>query len=140
MIINVNDDLSAHIVTDDNTLECFLPNYNPETLIPFGSKEDVEAFAASITNSNYFQPYKTPKQHQEERERAAVALNVSRAKSALQDTDWCENASVRNTAVKPHLINPEAFDAYRQELRAIVINKPTTVDPWPNKPSAEWSN
>lgn len=70
----------------------------------------------------------------------AKAGNADRAKRELVDTDWCENASVRNVAVDPHLVNGADFDAYRLALRAIVIDPPVTVDPWPSRPSAQWTS
>lgn len=66
--------------------------------------------------------------------------NRQQAKQALLDTDWCEMPSVRNTAIHPHLLNPEAFDAYRLTLRAIVVDPPVVVSTWPEKPNGEWSS
>ena len=55
MIITINDDLTSHIVNADNSLECFLPAYNPETQVPFSTKAEVNAFARTIAaNPNYF--------------------------------------------------------------------------------------
>lgn len=65
--------------------------------------------------------------------------NSNQAKQCLQETDWSENASVRNVAVSPHLTNPEAFDTYRLALRSIVINRPATVEEWPVRPDALWA-
>lgn len=67
------------------------------------------------------------------------AANAERAKQELLTTDWCENASVRNTNVTPHLTNGADFDAYRLALRAIVINPPATVETWPTRPEAVWA-
>ena len=67
------------------------------------------------------------------------AANVARAKAALQDTDWCENASVRDTNVTPHLTNGADFDTYRLALRAIVINPPVDVEQWPVQPQGVWA-
>ena len=79
-----------------------------------------------------------------EDELAAIAeqrksSNAARAKAALQDTDWCENASVRNTNVTPHLTNGADFDTYRLALRAIVINPPVDVEQWPVQPQGVWA-
>ena len=65
--------------------------------------------------------------------------NSSQAKALLESTDWCENPSVRNAAVTPHLTNGAEFDTYRLALRAIVINKPATVETWPTRPEAIWA-
>lgn len=67
------------------------------------------------------------------------AMNAKIAKSLLEDTDWCENASVRNQAVTPHLTNPEEFDAYRLALRLIVVSRPAVVESWPIQPQGVWS-
>lgn len=66
------------------------------------------------------------------------AANAARAKQLLIDTDWCENASVRNTSVTPHLTNPSDFDAYRLALRAIVVDPPVQAN-WPIRPNAVWA-
>ena len=55
MIITINEDLTSHITTEDNLLECFIPSYNPETLKTFVSRGEVQAFAQTIeSNLNYF--------------------------------------------------------------------------------------
>lgn len=67
------------------------------------------------------------------------AANAAQAKRDLLDTDWSENASVRNTSVSPHLTNSAAFDTYRLALRAIVIDPPVNVETWPTKPQGIWA-
>ena len=67
------------------------------------------------------------------------AANSSQASAELRDTDWCENASVRDTSVTPHLVNTAEFDAYRLALRVIAINPPVTVATWPTRPASTWS-
>lgn len=74
-----------------------------------------------------------------EREQQRKDNNAARAKAMLLDTDWSENASVRNTAMTPHLVNGEDFDTYRITLRAIVIDRPVEVSQWPERPDAIWS-
>jgi hypothetical protein len=69
MIVEIKDDLTSHVTTSDGLLECNLPNYNPETLVPFSSREEVQAFANALTNPNYFRRKLT----QEEAEAARVA-------------------------------------------------------------------
>lgn len=140
-MITINDDLSSHIVSEDGSLECFLAAHNPETLKPFTSKEEVEAFIPSIYgNPNYWQPYKTPEEWAQLEASRNVAFNVGRAKSELSETDWCENASVRDTSSSLYLTNVAEFDAYRLGLRAIVVNKIDQVEEWPVAPTAVWSN
>lgn len=67
------------------------------------------------------------------------ASNEATAKRLLEESDWAELASVRDAANTPHLTNGADFDAYRVALRAIVVDPPVTVDPWPTRPSAVWS-
>jgi len=69
------------------------------------------------------------------------AQNKATASQLLQETDWVEVPSVSDPANNPHLTNLSAFLAYRNSLRSIAVNPPTTpVDPWPTKPTEEWSN
>jgi hypothetical protein len=65
--------------------------------------------------------------------------NRDRAKQELVDTDWCENASVRDTNNTPHLLNGADFDTYRLALRVIVLNPPVDVQAWPTQPQGVWS-
>lgn len=136
----INPDLSSVTVTDDETLECLLPNYNPETLIPFGSEAEVLAYVATIEGREYFW---VPKLSDEEKAAIAAAAasqaNSDRAKQELLASDWSDLPSVRNTAIEPHLTNGAAFDTYRAALRAIVVNKPAVVEVWPVRPDAAWS-
>lgn len=68
------------------------------------------------------------------------AKNKTQAESLLQATDWTENASVRNTAKTPHLVNGDEFDDYRVALRVIAVNPPDTeITNWPVKPDEQWS-
>jgi len=72
MIITVRDDLTCNVTTADGLLECELPNYNPETLVPFGNSAEVEAFASTIGgNPNYFAPKLS------DEEKAQIAFNRS---------------------------------------------------------------
>ncbi len=67
------------------------------------------------------------------------AQNTAIASQLLQETDWVENPTVRNTSLEPHLANAAAFDAYRLELRKIAVNPPAGDIKWPTKPSAVWA-
>lgn len=139
-ITTVNPDLSSVTVNDDATLECVLPNYNPETLMPFGSEADVLAYVATIEGREYFW---VPKLSDEEKAAIAAAAaseqNVARAKQELAASDWADLPSVRNAAIEPHLTNGDAFDAYRAALRGIVVSKPAVVEAWPPRPQTIWS-
>lgn len=137
----VNLDLSSVTVNDDATLECVLPNYNPETLVPFGSESEVLAYAATIEGREHFW---VPKLSDEEKAAIAAAAaseqNVVRAKQELLASDWSDLPSVRNVAMTPHLTNGAAFDTYRAALRAIVVGRPAVVETWPVRPDAVWSS
>lgn len=141
MIITVRDDLTSNVTTADGLLECELPNYNPETMVPFADAEQIEQFANSIGgNPNYFSPKRTDEEKQATKNALAIANNSARAKQDLLATDWCENASVRNTMLTPHLSNAAEFDTYRSALRGIIVNKTIQVDAWPTAPAAVWSS
>lgn len=68
------------------------------------------------------------------------AANEARAKQELETSDWAELPTVRDPSKTPHLVNAAAFDAYRVELRAIVVNPPVDVAQWPARPDAVWSS
>jgi hypothetical protein len=73
MIIAIRDDMTCNVTTEDGLLECELPNYNPETLVPFASVDEATAFAASIEgNVNYF----VPKLSDEEKAAVAAANDL----------------------------------------------------------------
>lgn len=74
-----------------------------------------------------------------ERTQQLKDINAARAKALLLDTDWSENASVRNTSMTPHLVNGSDFDNYRVMLRAVAVERPLTVSQWPVRPDAIWS-
>jgi hypothetical protein len=136
----VNSDLSSVTVNDYETLECVLPNYNPETLILFGSESEVRAYTASIEGREFFW---IPKLSDEEKAAIAAAAasqsNSDRAKQELAASDWSDLPSVRNTTIEPHLTNGADFDTYRATLRAIVVSKLAVVETWPEAPIAVWS-
>jgi hypothetical protein len=140
-MIIINDDLSSHIITDDGTLECFLPNYNPETLIPFTSKEEVEQFISTIySNPNYWQPYKTPEEHKQINDEIKTNANKQNAVVLLQQTDWASIADIADSAVSnPYLTNRPEFLSYRSQVRAIAVY-PTPDAIFPTQPTAIWSS
>lgn len=65
--------------------------------------------------------------------------NAAKAKLELEESDWCELPSVRNTDINPHLTNSADFDSYRLALRQIVLNPPVEVPNWPDLPDGIWS-
>ncbi len=54
MIITIKPDLSSHAVSADGLTECFLPAWNPDTMIPFTSEAEVKAFAQSAAGRPFF--------------------------------------------------------------------------------------
>ena len=137
----VAEDLSSVSVSEDGTLECLLPNYNPETMNPFVSEAEVIAYAASIEGREFFWSPKLSDEEKAAIEAAAASQsNAARAKAELLSSDWSDLPSVRNTAIYPHLVNADAFDTYRAALRAIVVVKPAEVETWPVMPDAAWSD
>lgn len=58
--LTIHADLSATLLSADGTQHCRIPHYHPETLQPFASRQEVEAYALSIQgNPQYFQPINT---------------------------------------------------------------------------------
>lgn len=67
--------------------------------------------------------------------------NKNQAVSLLQQTDWTSIPDVANPAVSnPYLTNQAAFLSYRSQIRAIAVNPPVLVDPWPVCPNEIWSS
>lgn len=65
--------------------------------------------------------------------------NKYMAQMKLTETDWSQYADVNNTAANPHLLNKEEFDAYRLQLRSILVSPSGTVIEFPTIPKALWS-
>ena len=100
MIITINDDLTSNVTTDDGLLECNLPAYNPETLLPFNSKEEAESFANTVIgNPNYFITKLTDEQKAQLSADAALAtLLASRAAEYPPMTDYLDGIVKGDTA------------------------------------------
>lgn len=127
--ITVNDDLSSHVVSEDETLEFFLPPYNVLTIEPFTSAEEVENFInANVNKYNWWQPFVDPAvREQEQLELTAKSVRVKRD-HLLSETDYL--ALSDNTM-------SEAMITYRQTLRDITThtNFPHLLEEdWPEKP------
>ena len=70
-----------------------------------------------------------------------TVINKQQAQSLLTETDWTELPSVTATSSNPYLLNKDDFISYRNEVRAIAVNPPSTeITNWPVKPTEEWSN
>ena len=141
MNIVINDDLTSVTISEDELYECILPSYNPSTLNPFSSEEEVREFATKFTQSNPF-AWSLRISDEEKAARAtanAKFQNITRAKQELAVSDWADLPSVRNVNNQPHLTNGAEFDAYRTGLRSIIANKLSVVEVWAEAPNAVWS-
>lgn len=137
MIVTVYDNLSSKATTDDGSLECNFPTYNVISITPFTSKKEVEEFVIAFM-SEHPECWSTPVT-QEQIDAEKISKNTAKATEGLKATDWVENASVRDTAVVPHLANAAEFDAYRLALRAIIVNKVANVEEFPVQPEEVWT-
>jgi hypothetical protein len=129
MIITVREDLTSNVTTEDGLLECELPNYNPETMVPFSSVAEVEAFASTIgSNPNYFIPKLSDEEKQAIKDnRESEAVRAERNKK-LVESDW--------TQVADAPVNKEAWATYRQALRDVTAQETFPWDiTWPTKPT-----
>ena len=67
--------------------------------------------------------------------------NKAQAVQLLQQTDWTSIPDVANPEVSnPYLMNQAEFVAYRSQIRAIAVNPPVVVDPWPVCPDEVWGS
>lgn len=123
--------LTNNVVTDQTQID---PRtiFNSEYASQFIEAPDEVTFEWKLINNEWVSPPAPPAPDYKE-------INKQKAMSLLSETDWTENASVRNTAKTPHLVNGDEFDDYRVALRAIAVNPPITVDIWPVKPDEQWS-
>lgn len=124
----VAEDLSSVSVTEDGLLECLLPNYNPETLVPFASEEEVLDYAASVEGREFFW---VPKLSDEEKAQIAFdgkALQVRTERNQkLVQSDW--------TQIADAAVDKAAWAAYRQALRDITAQAGFPWDvSWPEHP------
>lgn len=133
-MITVNEDLTSTIVTDDDLLECNLPNYNPETLVPFSSESEVQEFINKkvITNANYFSHKLSDEEKAQIAYDAAAAEVRSKREQLLNESVDIMNA-VRWLSLTPE--QQAALTTYRQELLDITAQSgfPNEVV-WPTKP------
>ena len=98
-----------------------ISNWNSEKL---GELPTDEALAAAF--------------EQIQKNRIAIG-NKLMAQAKLTQTDWSQYDDVNNTAANPHLLNKEEYDAYRLQLRSILVSPPDSVIEFPTIPKALWS-
>lgn len=65
--------------------------------------------------------------------------NKATAMGLLSATDWVNQPDVRNTAVSPHLVNGQEFDAYRLQVRQIAVYPVAGEIEWPVIPTEVWA-
>ena len=123
--ITVREDLSSHVVNEEETLEFFFPPYNVLTTEPFTSAKEVEEFVNSnVTSYNWWQPYVDPAVREQERIDMVTADNRSKRDALITATDWWASSDLTMTAEQI---------AYRQALRDI-----TAHEDWPELADADW--
>lgn len=88
MIITIADDLTAHVVSEDELSECRLPPYNPETFEPWENENAVRAYIARalVENPFHWSPIRTPEQIAAEtaaRVQAEIAAEAQRRLDAF---------------------------------------------------------
>lgn len=64
--------------------------------------------------------------------------NKATAIGLLAATDWVNQPDVRNTAVFPHLVNGNEFDAYRIAVRQYAVTPIAGDIAWPILPEEVW--
>lgn len=83
-------------------------------------------------DGEFFPPPPDPEKAKEQNKAIATQL--------LSDTDWSTLPDVTDTTKNPYLVNSQEFVDYRNQLRQIAVNPPVIVDPWPVKPTEQWSS
>lgn len=129
--INVADDLTVHVLTDDSAFEFFLPSYDPESMAAFASASEAYACAERyIALGNVWQPYKSPEEREQERNAGIIAGNKSIRNAKLSGCDWTQLPDVPITVACL-----TTFQVYRQALRDLDMLNPV----WPDAPAEEWA-
>jgi hypothetical protein len=68
------------------------------------------------------------------------SVNKANAVALLNQTDWATIPDVANPSLSnPYLSNVAEFIAYRNQVRLVAINPPTTVITFPTQPTAQWT-
>ena len=123
--ITVREDLSSHVVNEDETLEFFFPPHNVLTTEPFTSVDEVKAFVnVNVTQYDWWQPYVDPAVREQERIDIVTADNRSKRDALIAATDWWASSDLTMT---------DEQTAYRQALRDI-----TAHEDWPELADADW--
>lgn len=97
------------------------------TKLPTWAQTCVEVYTKNLPKPN---PAPTPEE-----------INKQEAQAGLYETDWTSIPDITDPAkCIPTLTNQAEFLQYRNQLRAIVLNPPSTLVQLPVKPKAKWSN
>lgn len=129
--------MTDEIAADFNTypvVETPQPSYDPIT-------ENLDWVNPMLENGVWVQQWSVSAATPEEIEKRGIQAkqtNKAQASQLLSETDWVDLGPVGDPAVVPHLANVAEFNSYRLALRAIAVNPPITVDPWPIKPEELW--
>lgn len=116
-------------------LESPVPEYN---LITQGVREITPAEDSLGNWTRQYQVFELDLEQIAANEERAKQQNKQQAEELLQQSDWSQQPDVDNPDNPPWLANKAEFTTYRAQLRAIAVNPPVTVDPWPTKPDEVW--
>lgn len=101
------------------------------TVLPDWANNAMAAW--TVANTPVPPPAPTPEEIQTQNKANAVAL--------LQQTDWTTIPDVSDPVKSnPYLTNANEFIAFRNQVRPIAINPPTTIVIFPTVPVDQWSS
>lgn len=125
--------LTNNIVTDQCQIDPYSV-FGAEYAAQFIEAPDEVTFGWSYDNGSWVAPPgPTPDE--------LKAQNKSKASMLLSETDWTATVDINNPQYSnPYLANQDAFLAYRSQIRAIAVNPPAVVDPWPVRPDEVWQS
>lgn len=125
--------LTDNVVTDQAQVDPY-SIFNSGYASQFIEAPDEVTFGWSLINGVWTAPFgPSPEDIKSENKQQATEL--------LQKTDWTSIPAVADPLrSNPYLINQSEFDAYRNQLREIAINPPTTPAVFPAQPQEIWSN
>lgn len=127
--ITVREDLSSHVVNEEETLEFFFPPYNVLTTEPFTSADEVEAFInANVEEYNWWQPYVDPAVRAQEQADLTAASKRDTRNQLLTDSDWTQMPDSPLTDEAKAL-----WVTYRTALRDL-----TAHENWPSLNEEDW--
>jgi hypothetical protein len=121
--------LTNNVVTDQAQIDPFTI-FNSSYAEQFIKAPDEVTFNWTLKNGEWIAPLKPD----------IKAQNKQQAEELLRETDWTATIDIANSEYSnPYLTNQAEFLTYRNQVRAIAINPPTTPADFPNKPQELWS-